>query len=171
MWWRKTKYPKPDRSNYQPSTDLDGDVELGFYEGVLADGRPFRAEIWWWDGLAGVTYLFSNRDLETATGDQIFTLLKRSGEVQKFPAELLRYAGGPVETKDSRGEPIWNFSFSLGSLSRASVGGQTIFLPEDNPGHFEPFRKIISTNVRFEPSFERILKEAKANDSPKHLRH
>ena len=166
-----TQYPKPDRSNYQPSTEPDGDVELDHYEGVLADGRPFRAEIWWWDGIAGVTYLFSSRDLETATPEVIYALLERSDETRKFPQDLLRYAGGLLPSKDARGEPIWNFSFNLGPLSRAFVGGREIFLPEDNPQNFEPFLAIISANVRYESSFANILKEARANEGPTYLRN
>lgn len=154
-------YPRPDRSNFKPSDEPD-EAELGYYEGILADGRPFRAEIWWWDGITGVTYIFSKKGLEKTTEDHVFALLERSDETQKFPTESLGHAGGLIETKDAQGQPMWNFSFNLGLLSRAIVGGRkVIFTPEDDEKDFEPFRKIISANVRYEPSFEKILEEAK----------
>ncbi|MBI3615189.1 MAG: hypothetical protein HY211_01605 [Candidatus Omnitrophica bacterium] len=162
-----TGYPKPDRSNVRPSDDLDGeaDFDLGYYEGILADGRPFRAEAWWWDGIAGVTYIFSKNGLETAAEDHLFTLLDRSGETRKFPRKSLSHAG-LIETKDAQGEPMWNLSFNLGLLSRVLVGrSKVIFTPddEDDARSFEPlFREIImNPNVRYEPSFEKILEEAK----------
>lgn len=153
-------YPKPDRSNF--TSDDPDEAELGHYEGILADGRPFRAEIWWWEGIAGVTYIFSTKGLESATNGQILALLERSGETRKFTKGALADPGGPLESRDAQGEPMWNLSLNLGLLSRAIVSGEVIFMPEDDAQIFEPFREIISANVRYETSFEKVLGEARS---------
>jgi hypothetical protein len=41
--------PKPDRSNSPPNlvkTDENPNLDLGWNEGFLTDGRPYRAEYW-----------------------------------------------------------------------------------------------------------------------------
>jgi hypothetical protein len=153
----KVRYPKPDRSNFSTADDPE-EHELGQYEGELVDGRPFRAEIWGWDGLAGVTYIFSKRDLERATSAEILALLAQSGEIHRFPAKLIRYAGGPIESVDAQGEPMWNFTFHLGMMSKVTYNEgdepREIFLPESDPADFYPFREMLIDAVKLGPAEE-----------------
>ena len=113
-------YPKPHRPLEERPEDSDGyDIEQ--YEGVLTDGRPFRAEVWWLDGHKGVTYIFSTRGLEHAKKDDILALLAASGEPKNVPPrfqDYQRYSGGLTSTPDARGEPMWFYSFHLGSCER-----------------------------------------------------
>jgi hypothetical protein len=133
----RAKYPKPDRSDYKGTGDPD-EVELYQYEGLLADGRPFRAEVWWWDGLEGVTYIFSRRDLENAKQKEILALFAASGEPKIVPPEHQDYersSGGLQARPDTRGEPMWFYSFHLGSSCRVRFkeGGvlKTVILPRE----------------------------------------
>jgi hypothetical protein len=54
------RFPIPDRSK-QPvraEKDEDGVVDIGWCDGVLSDGRPFRAEMWAQDQVSCLTIFF-----------------------------------------------------------------------------------------------------------------
>jgi hypothetical protein len=57
----RSRFPRPDRSNLKPnfSKTPENDVlDLGWHEGVLKDGRPYRSEYWCQDQISMLTYYF-----------------------------------------------------------------------------------------------------------------
>jgi hypothetical protein len=69
-----TTYAKPDRSkqpyNHRKTADNET-LDIGWYEGVLADGRPYRAECWAQDQVTCLTFFFSTQGIEKATDDKV----------------------------------------------------------------------------------------------------
>ena len=60
------KFPIPDRTK-QPvrsTRDEDGVIDIGWCEGVLSDGRAFRAEMWAQDQISMLTLFFSTAGFE-----------------------------------------------------------------------------------------------------------
>ena len=49
--------------------DEDGVIDIGWCEGVLSDGRAFRAEMWAQDQISMLTLFFSTAGLETLEPD------------------------------------------------------------------------------------------------------
>jgi len=78
-------YPKPDRSgmtpNFTKSADNDA-IEIGWAEGVLSDGRPYRAECWAQDQVTSLTFFVSAQSLESATAESLADMLEREGLVR-----------------------------------------------------------------------------------------
>lgn len=55
------KFPAPDRAR-QPvrsTKDDDGIIDIGWCDGVLSDGRAFRAEMWAQNQVSMLTIFFS----------------------------------------------------------------------------------------------------------------
>ena len=73
----KPQYPIPDRSKQtiQHMKDEDGVVDIGWCDGVLSDGRPFRAEMWAQGGVSMLTIFFSAIGLEDLDQAQIKELI------------------------------------------------------------------------------------------------
>jgi len=60
----RPNFPIPDRSK-QPARrvkDEEGVIDVGWCEGVLSDGRAFRAEMWAQDQISLLTFFFSVAD-------------------------------------------------------------------------------------------------------------
>lgn len=62
--------PKP-RKNVSFKNDEDGVIDIGWCDGVLSDGRPFRAETWAQDGVTMLTIYFSNAGIEELDNDAL----------------------------------------------------------------------------------------------------
>lgn len=96
-------FPKPDRSDYTPNfrkTEENDTIDIGWTEGVMSDGRPYRAECWARDQMTCLTIMFSRRGFEGATEDTIVDLLEMEGIIRfkgpKRPIEVRPFedAGG-----------------------------------------------------------------------------
>lgn len=73
-------YPAPDRSNQRLNfgkTAEDDTLDIGWAEGTLSDGRPYRAECWCQDQVTMLTIFFSTLGLERATDADLEQLLVR----------------------------------------------------------------------------------------------
>jgi hypothetical protein len=82
------KYPRPDRSGYRLNLVQESEnewLDLGWNEGVLSDGRPFRMEVWKQHGMTAAHYFFSTRDLDDLTSDRCCDLLQREHLVEFSP--------------------------------------------------------------------------------------
>ena len=55
------RFPYPDRSQQRVrlERDADGVMDIGWCEGLLSDGRPFRVEMWAQDQVSCLTIFFS----------------------------------------------------------------------------------------------------------------
>lgn len=107
-------YPKPDRSRFTPNrvkTEANDTLDIGWAEGVMRDGRPWRAEAWCQDQVTFLTFFFSSRGLEQATDADLTALLKAE-DLVTFVDE-----SGAAEgrlTQDDAGQDIWEVVVVVG---------------------------------------------------------
>ena len=102
-------FPKPDRSTFSPKlTPVDEITELdkGWVEGEFSDGRPYRAELWFWDHLSAITFFFSTMGVENISDQGLADLLQKEVPLQfkgskKISAEKIQ---------DSSGHEMWSVS-------------------------------------------------------------
>jgi hypothetical protein len=108
------KYPQPDRSDFTPNltkTAENEDLDLGWTEGVLSDGRPYRAECWATGGLTLVTMFFATEGMETWDNADLADLLVRGGLFEAGDGGL------QVEARphtDASGNPMWSVNVVVG---------------------------------------------------------
>ncbi|NOX85025.1 MAG: hypothetical protein GXO86_03515 [Chlorobi bacterium] len=110
----KEKYPKPDRSDYTPNFVKDDyeQVDIGWNEGVLFDGRPYRVEGWFMDHITMVTYFFSTKGMENYTDDMFAELLTKEGLIEILSEE------NPIEADiitDAAGNEMWSVNVAIGT--------------------------------------------------------
>ena len=86
-------------------------IDLGYFEGALANGRPYRAEVWTEYGLASVTCFCERREDEVLSKLEAADLLEGSGLIF-FESEARRSAY-PVAISDSVGMPCWSINAIL----------------------------------------------------------
>ena len=116
-------YPKPDRSHYTPrfhKTTDNPHLDIGWAEGQLTDGRPYRMEAWCEEGITAVTFFFAVAGLEQLTSADFPDLLERE--------ELLRYATArrsayAVQVTDPSGNRIWSVNVVIGVEDAIYAGG------------------------------------------------
>ena len=82
------RYPAVDRSDFVPNFDGhmgDHVFDIGWAEGLLEDGRPFRMECWGLAGSTGVTVFMASEGLTgpdaIASAEAVQALLERSGVI------------------------------------------------------------------------------------------
>lgn len=85
-------YPRVDRSDLKPNFDGrlgDDMIDVGWAEGELADGRPYRIECWALAGTTGVSIFMASEGIETFGPDNVNQLLERSKVITTLvPQEL-----------------------------------------------------------------------------------
>ena len=103
---RRARYPRPDRSDFIPAAGEAGcgRADIGWDEGLLSDGRPFRAEAWVEGRATVLTIFFCARGLREASSEALGRLLAGEG--------LLRFAGDRrrITTRrwvDPAGNALW----------------------------------------------------------------
>lgn len=110
-----TVYPTPDRSNFVPNTLRKDDwpeYDLGYNEGVFADGRPYRIEAWARDGSTFVTIFLSMLGLETFDQKQMARLFEQEQILIMNSAGLLYFSITPIQ--DASNQPIWSCTALIG---------------------------------------------------------
>ncbi len=106
----RASYPDPDRSNVQ----TDGD--LGARTGEFADGRPYRVEAWFTEGITLITCFFSVEDLESASPDDLLAYVQPLLDTHAVPAERQRLSASDVRTiNDANGHRMYSLSFVIGT--------------------------------------------------------
>jgi hypothetical protein len=107
-------YPKPDRSDYKPnfSRTAENDVlDLGWAEGTLSDGRPYRAECWAQDQITMLTLFVPFKGMEHYNDEMFQALLSKEG--------LIEFLGEPYVSaapiQDVRGNEIWSINVVIGT--------------------------------------------------------
>ena len=78
-------YPEINRSNFQPSLTKDpesDEIDIGWNEGDLSDGRPFRLEYWAISGLSMLTYFFSTKGMENHSQEELIDILVSNGLIE-----------------------------------------------------------------------------------------
>lgn len=106
-------YPKPDRSKLVPNfvKTADNDVlDIGWAEGSLSDGRPYRAEYWAQDQIGMVTFFFSVKNIESHTDAMFQDLLVKEGLVE-FPQAKVHLSARSL--LDWSGNRVWSVNVVL----------------------------------------------------------
>lgn len=116
------KFPVPDRSgqSVKLQKDSDGCLDLGWCEGVLFDGRPFRAETWVQDQITMVTIFFSAMDIEDVNEARLSSVMESEG--------LVAYKEGAPRRKnechmitDGAGNAMWSVNIPVGAEDEVYV--------------------------------------------------
>jgi len=124
-------YPKPDRSTIKPNgskTAGDGQIDIGWNEGVLSDGRPYRAELWAYDQLTSLTVFFSTVGLEQLTNEAARELLEREKLIRPEPNASYRSAYARPYV-DSAGNAMWSVNTVLADEELVHADAPGPFLP------------------------------------------
>jgi hypothetical protein len=100
-------YHAPDRSDQiRNLSKAEGDdLDIGWNDGVLSDGRPYRAESWAADQISLLTFFFSTSQIETYTDAQFIKLLEDEGLIEFSSDE--RYVAGEI-VEDASGNQMWS---------------------------------------------------------------
>ena len=100
-------YHAPDRSDaIRNFSKAEGDdLDIGWNDGVLSDGRPYRAESWAADQISLLTFFFSTSQIETYTDAQFIKLLEDEGLIE-FSSDK-RYVAGEI-VEDASGNQMWS---------------------------------------------------------------
>ena len=100
-------YYAPDRSDQiRNFSKAEGDdLDIGWNDGVLSDGRPYRVEGWAADQITLLTFFFSTAQIETYTDAQFIKLLEDEGLIE-FSSDQKYVAGEIVE--DASGNQMWS---------------------------------------------------------------
>lgn len=108
------EYPRPDRSSFTPNLHKSAEnpaLDLGWAEGTLKDGRPYRAECWAEDGMTSLTLFFSTKGIERFTDAEFAALLEAEGLIQ-FIGERRYVAAAPFT--DASGNAMWSVTVVVG---------------------------------------------------------
>ena len=107
------KYPVPDRSKFIQIKEKDesGTMDIGWNEGVTTDGRPYRAEMWTFDGVSMVTIFLSSIGIQNLSKEELMYYLEKEGLVKYFgEKKLLRCE----LVKDDACEAMWSLNITIG---------------------------------------------------------
>jgi len=127
-------YPRPDRSdvkrNFVRTADNEA-LDIGWQEGILSDGRPFRGEYWCEDHVSVLTFFLSRIGLEDASDKDFETLLEKEGLLRFKPGKERYLSAAPFV--DPTGNDIWSINVVVGDEDDTFIEGG---LP------LEPYRKM-----------------------------
>jgi hypothetical protein len=104
--------PKPDRSTFQPNpreSDQNPELDIGWGEGGLSDGRPYRLELWAKDQESFLTFFFSIIGLEEMSEDDFPDFLVKEGLIKLIGQK----SAGAVRIIDSSQKEMWSVTVRL----------------------------------------------------------
>lgn len=142
------KFPVPDRTN-QKITRLkgeDGIVDIGWSEGLMSDGRPFRIEMWAQDQVSMLTVFFSARDL-SELGDEHMERLIVSEAFVTFREGASQYIKKQL-IEDAVGNTMWSVNIVVGDEDETYVANSLpIFAhPTGTDKHTSIFNRPLLAN-------------------------
>lgn len=111
----KELHPKPDRSDQTPNfvkTEENEALDIGWNEGFLSDGRPYRVECWAESQITMLTFFFSTGGMENLSDATFQKLLTSEGLVQ-FISDKPHIAAMP--TTDASGNSMWSVNVVIGT--------------------------------------------------------
>ena len=122
-------HPKPDRSGYTPNflgTAGNPGVDIGWNEGLLSDGRPYRVECWAEDGITMLTFFVPAEGLEAYGDAGLEALLVREGLVElERPGEAFRV----MRLTDPSGNRLLSLNVVVGNGDDLYVGRSVALRP------------------------------------------
>ena len=108
------KFTAPCRVDYVPSPyepNEEGVMDVGYKNGVMSDGRPYRLECWRMDELLMLTVLFSNQGLSAYKRVDMPLLLEGEGILQFVGTSKPRLQA--TQTTDDVGQSMWALNLML----------------------------------------------------------
>jgi hypothetical protein len=135
------KFPIPDRTK-QPirlTKEPDGAVDLLWCDGVLSDGRAFRAEMWAQDQVSMLTFFFSTFGLEDLDQEAMKRLVEREGLVSFRSGESYCDAARFI---DDGGNEVWSVNIVVGDDEQTYI---------DNSVPLFPYSRVGEPNTMFNP--------------------
>ena len=113
-------YPKPDRSDFRPRfvKDDDGVLDIGWAEGTLSDGRPYRLEYWAQDQVTCLTIFVAFAGLDLADRERVALFLEQEGLVTFRGRQ--RYASAR-QMRDASGQEVWSINVVVGDTEHNFV--------------------------------------------------
>jgi hypothetical protein len=127
------RFPIPDRSDQtiRMKKDEAGVIDIGWCDGVLSDGRPFRVEMWAQDGVDMLTIFFSTAGLDQCDDDALQQLVARE--------ELVSFADGPRYCSarkfvDKAGSELWSVNIVVGADQQTFLTGSVPIFPYSRCG-------------------------------------
>jgi hypothetical protein len=128
------KYPIPDRSDQSPQfvRDEDGCLDIGWCDGVMTDGRPFRAEMWAQEGVSMLTIFFSTKDLSDLDDARILNLVVDEGLVAfRTRADAFCEARRFI---NHAGQELWSVGIVVGDDENSFLTGSVPTFPYSKAG-------------------------------------
>ncbi len=107
-------YPKPDRSNQTQNfvkSEENPAIDLGWNEGLLSDGRPYRVECWAEYQITMLTFFFSTTGMENYSDLMFKELLGKEKLVQYAAANP--HVSAMLFT-DPSGNEMWSVNVVIG---------------------------------------------------------
>ncbi|MGH7625487.1 MAG: hypothetical protein ACREOJ_09230 [Gemmatimonadaceae bacterium] len=116
------RFPAPDRSGQAVKLrkDSDGCLDLGWCEGVLYDGRPFRVETWVQDQITMLTIFFSALGIEDVSEVQLSSVMESEGLVAYKEGAQRRRNECHIIT-DRAGNAMWSVNVPVGGEDETFV--------------------------------------------------
>lgn len=110
----KRGYPHPNRGKEKQGVYIDEpsgaiEIEHGSIDGVLSDGRPYRAEFWSESEFKYVTFIFSTEDVESYDDQELTVLL----EPQLKLYRILKTKPGTRVIRDKSENRMWSVTYQL----------------------------------------------------------
>ena len=109
-------YPRPDRSGFTPNFTKSAEnpaIDIGWAEGVLKDGRPYRMECWAEEQVTSVTVFFSSIGLEGLEPGAFAPLLE-SERLLTYGDPTKYYGASAAPYVDSAGNAMWSVNVVIG---------------------------------------------------------
>jgi hypothetical protein len=122
-------FPAPDRSRQtvHRSRDEDGVVDIRWCDGVMSDGRPFRAELWAQDGVTMLTFFFSSDGIAAVDKDHLGKLVVDEGLVSFKPDGRRMIEARPIA--DDAGSQMWSVNVVVGDEDESHLAGSAPLWP------------------------------------------
>ena len=170
--------PKPDRSNSPPNLTPTAEnpvLDLGWNEGIFADLRPYRVELWTKNKVLTLTFFMSTIGIENCSDTQFADLLEREQLIACRPgASRLVFA---MPLTDASGNSVWSVSVLIGAVEapladvlvatrpyRTALAGATLHIP---PNTDETWRELANAIASCLPALEEdeflIISHKRAN--------
>ncbi len=109
-------FPASDRSDFTPITHTEDPLlperDLGSSAGVFPDGRPYRTEYWFTEGITLMTIFFSTRGIEQASAAELLERVKPLLEAADTDESWRRLGESDVKRMiDGAGNEMFSLTF------------------------------------------------------------
>jgi hypothetical protein len=138
----RPNFPIPDRTK-RPilfAKDQDGVIDVGWCDGVLSDGRAFRAEMWAQDQVSMLTVFFSTIGLEALDAEAMKRFIEQERLVS-FRSNCPSYCSAAVFIDDG-GNKVWSVNIVVGDEDQTYI---------DNSVPIFPYSRVGEPNTMFNP--------------------